>query len=68
MPTYGLGYRRPPHYDVSSSGSSLSDDEKQRYINDSLKSCATCPISQGVPEPLSFDRIINGGTCPVRPS
>lgn len=42
----------------------MSGDEKQRSINDSIDSCSSC-MSNGIPEALSFDRIISGGVCPV---
>jgi len=57
-----LSYRRPSH--VSSSAASLSGDEKQRSLDDSL-SCGSGPYAAGIPEALSFDRIIAGGVCPV---
>lgn len=65
---YSLGYRRPERQEVSPSDSTLSFDEKQRSIADSQKSCASCPMVNGIPEALSFDRIVNGGTCPVSDS
>ena len=42
----------------------MSGDEKQKSINDSIDSCSSC-MSNGIPEALSFDRIISGGVCPV---
>ena len=59
---YSLTYRRPSH--VPSSRDSLSGDEKQNSINESLTSGSSC-MSSGIPDALSFDRIIAGGTCPV---
>lgn len=56
-----LSYRRPSH--VSSSARSLSGDEKQQSINGSVHSGSTACAS-GIPEALSFDRILAGGVCP----
>lgn len=61
---YSLTYTRPPRRTFSQS--SLSDDEKQHSIDESIRSHNTCQMCQGIPEALSFDRIISGGTCPVR--
>ncbi|KAK5174884.1 uncharacterized protein LTR77_000020 [Saxophila tyrrhenica] len=58
---YSLTYRRPSH--VSSSGDSLSGEEKQKSVNESLSS-GSSGMSHGIPEALSFDRIMSGGTCP----
>ncbi|KAK4991263.1 hypothetical protein LTR66_006595 [Elasticomyces elasticus] len=58
---YSLSYRRPSF--VSSSRDSMSGTEKQKSINDSINSC-TSGASRGIPEALSFDRIVAGGTCP----
>lgn len=60
---YSLGYRRPSQV-PSSSCDSLNGDEKQKSINDSIDSGSSC-MSCGIPEALSFDRIISGGVCPV---
>ena len=59
---YSLSYRRPSR--ESSSGDSLNGDEKQRSINESIDS-GSSSMSHGIPEALSFDRIISGGVCPV---
>ncbi|KAI9657467.1 MAG: hypothetical protein M1821_003149 [Bathelium mastoideum] len=58
---YSLVYRRPSH--VSSSGESLSGEEKQKSISESFNSHSS-GMSHGIPEALSFDKIISGGTCP----
>ncbi|CAK3982626.1 G signaling regulator like [Lecanosticta acicola] len=58
---YSLSYRRPSH--TNSSNDSLDGDEKQKSINESIQSCGSC-MSNGIPPPLAFDRIIDGGTCP----
>ncbi|KAK3671521.1 hypothetical protein LTR78_008620 [Recurvomyces mirabilis] len=61
---YPLTYRRPAYVD-SDNGSrdSLSGDEKQKSIDESISSGSSC-MSAGIPEALSFDRIISGGVCP----
>lgn len=58
---YSLTYRRPPH--VASSNASLNGEEKTRSIGGASQSSG---LSYGIPDALSFDRIISGGTCPVR--
>ncbi|KAF1991658.1 hypothetical protein K402DRAFT_416935 [Aulographum hederae CBS 113979] len=58
---YSLLYRRPSH--VSSSRASLSGEEKQKSITDSVGS-GSSGMSHGIPDALSFDRIIAGGVCP----
>ncbi|KAF2773586.1 hypothetical protein EJ03DRAFT_347562 [Teratosphaeria nubilosa] len=61
---YSLSYRRPSHVPSSqSSRSSLSSNEKEKSINESISSSNSC-MSAGIPEALSFDRIISGGVCP----
>nr|OQO23857.1 hypothetical protein B0A51_08256 [Rachicladosporium sp. CCFEE 5018] len=57
---YSLTYRRPSHF-ASSSSSSIDGDEKQR--RSSLES-GSSGLSAGIPEALSFDKIISGGVCP----
>lgn len=59
---YSLNYRRPSH--VGSSAESLNGEAKQKSINESITS-GSSGMSHGIPEALSFDRIIAGGTCPV---
>ncbi|KAK5115133.1 hypothetical protein LTR62_001830 [Meristemomyces frigidus] len=61
---YSLAYRRPG-YVSSENGSrdSLSGHEKQKSIDESISSGSSC-MSAGIPEALSFDRIIAGGVCP----
>jgi len=54
-----LSYRRPSH--VTSSSTSLSSgDEKAGSINSGSTDSVT-----GIPDALSFDRVIAGGVCPV---
>ncbi|MCJ1348222.1 hypothetical protein MMC31_006453 [Peltigera leucophlebia] len=56
---YSLTYRRPPH--VASSNASVNGEEKTRSIGGASQSSG---MSYGIPDALSFDRIISGGTCP----
>ena len=67
---YSLAYRRPPH--VDSARASVLGDEKTKSIGEtSINSQASGGsggsggMSFGIPDALSFDRIIAGGTCPV---
>lgn len=55
---YSITYRRPAHV---SSASSVHSEKSANA--ESITSRSSCPY--GVPEALSFDRIISGGTCPV---
>lgn len=62
---YTLNYRRPTH--VSGTGSnrdSINGTVKQKSIDGSIES-GNSGLSSGIPEALSFDRIIAGGVCPV---
>ncbi|KAI9670890.1 MAG: hypothetical protein M1817_003775 [Caeruleum heppii] len=56
---YSVNYRRPAY--VESSRSSSTSERKS--LNGSLES-GTSGMSRGIPDALSFDRIISGGTCP----
>lgn len=59
-----LGYRRPQYVDrehFRQSASNLSYNEKE---DESLRS-GRSSASAGVPDALTFDKIISGGTCPV---
>ena len=62
---YSLLYRRPPH--VDSARSSLNGDAKPKSFVGSMRSVSTNSSTKanGIPDALSFDRIISGGTCPV---
>lgn len=62
---FQLTYRRPAYVDCPISAS-WSTEEKIRSIDGSVKSGST-GMSNGIPDALSFDRIISGGTCPVCP-
>ena len=59
---YSLTYRRPSM--VLSPRNSISGEERQRSIDESVTS-GSSGMSHGIPEALSFDRIIAGGVCPV---
>lgn len=61
---YALTYRRPPY--VNSSCASLNGDGKAKSFGASTIDSQGAAISYGIPDALSFDRIIDGGTCPVR--
>lgn len=60
---YTLTYRRPQRQ-VSSSSESVTGEHKQLSIHESVRS-GSSGVSFGIPEALSFDRIITGGVCPV---
>ena len=52
-----LSYRRPAHV------SRESVDTEKTTTTGSYSEVSSCPY--GIPDALSFDRIISGGTCPV---
>lgn len=60
-----LTYTRPKYVDSehnrNSEDSTMRDSDKS---NESVKS-GNSGASSGIPESLTFDKIINGGTCPV---
>ncbi|KAF2810316.1 uncharacterized protein BDZ99DRAFT_386866 [Mytilinidion resinicola] len=58
---YNITYRRPSF--VPSSRDSLSGNEKRGSIDGSVTS-GSSGMSHGIPDALSFDRIIAGGVCP----
>ncbi|KAI9656676.1 MAG: hypothetical protein M1831_004586 [Alyxoria varia] len=60
---YSLGYRRPSFHSGASE-KSINGEPKQESIDTSVKSTSEGSMNSGIPEALSFDRIINGGTCP----
>ena len=64
---YSLGYRRPPH--VDSARLSVMGQEKPKSVGestiDSRAESTSSGVTMGIPDALSFDRIIAGGTCPV---
>lgn len=63
-----LTYRRPVYVNnlATDSSSNVSDsgDEKQSSTSESLRSGKSGTLP-GIPESLTFDKIISGGTCPV---
>lgn len=60
---YNLAYRRPQRHSTLST-ESVSGEHKQLSIHESVRS-GSSGMSHGIPEALSFDRIIAGGVCPV---
>lgn len=62
---YNLTYRRPPRVD-SKRGSVASGQTGPSIGGSTLGDSQDVSINYGIPEALSFDRIIDGGTCPVR--
>jgi hypothetical protein len=62
---YSLSYRRPPQVPFGHS-SVLSSDGYNNSSNSIVS--GTSGLSVGIPDALAFDKIINGGTCPVSTS
>lgn len=58
----GLSYRRPA---AQAGGAHLSQESLESFGDESWRSVQSF-ASAGVPAALSFDRIMEGGTCPVR--
>lgn len=64
-PVYSLDYRRPGY--VPPSSPTPSDESTREGSQDDI--LKTMPLTpKGIPEALSFDRVINGGCCPVSSS
>ncbi|KAI1212541.1 uncharacterized protein F4807DRAFT_450223 [Annulohypoxylon truncatum] len=63
MGLISLKYRRPKHVNKEEFLRSYTSISENETGNPSLKSGHSGPPS-GVPDALTFDRIINGGTCP----
>lgn len=61
---YSLAYRRPRRVD-SKRGSITSQQTEVSIGGSTLEDSQDAPINFGIPDALSFDRIIDGGTCPV---
>ncbi|KAI9788871.1 MAG: hypothetical protein M1816_006535 [Peltula sp. TS41687] len=59
---FQLTYRRPAYVNCPVSAT-WSTEEKVKSLDGSIKSGST-GMSNGIPDALSFDRIISGGTCP----
>ncbi|KAF2865295.1 hypothetical protein BDV95DRAFT_507470 [Massariosphaeria phaeospora] len=60
---YPITYRRPSHVSYTSSSESIPDSQTRQTLNASIRS-GSSGMSHGIPEALSFDRIIAGGVCP----
>jgi len=58
-----LNYRRPAHVSRDSINTEKSGHTDTSGGAESQSSGSSCPY--GIPDALSFDRIISGGTCPV---
>jgi hypothetical protein len=61
---YNLAYRRPQRQAARASTESVTGEHKQLSIRESVRT-GSSGMSHGIPEALSFDRIIAGGVCPV---
>lgn len=65
---YSLTYHRPKYVQhmrtASDAPSSESDNTKASSISDGSLTRTSC-TPRGVPEELSFDKVIDGGCCPV---
>lgn len=61
---YSLTYRRPTHVPRDDSARSSTVVDEKGSIDGSFRSGHSASIA-GIPEALSFDRVITGGTCPV---
>ncbi|KAK4168639.1 hypothetical protein QBC43DRAFT_284592 [Cladorrhinum sp. PSN259] len=62
-----LTYRPPSYVDKrsrSDSTATASDDDSSHQNGKSLESIKSTGSSGGIPPALSFDRIVQGGTCP----
>lgn len=59
-----LNYRRPGHVDKEDLLRTTASNEFSHARNTSLES-GRSGASSGIPDALTFDKIINGGTCPV---
>ncbi|GAP90200.1 putative regulator of G protein signaling superfamily [Rosellinia necatrix] len=58
-----LNYRRPAYVDKEDFKRKTRDGELEERSNASLESGRSGP-SLGIPDALTFDKIVNGGTCP----
>ncbi|KAK3990296.1 hypothetical protein QBC44DRAFT_289079 [Cladorrhinum sp. PSN332] len=66
MGLFPLTYRRPSYVekrDIADAGVE-SDDESSQGGGNSLESVKSTASSGGIPPALTFDRIVQGGTCP----
>ncbi|KAI9887461.1 MAG: hypothetical protein M1823_000719 [Watsoniomyces obsoletus] len=60
---YSLSYRRPARISQATS-THWSFEEREKYVEESIRSGSTGNTFAGIPDALSFDRIVSGGTCP----
>jgi len=60
---YSLTYRRPAY--VDSARASFLGDEKPKSLGEASIDSQGSGSSFGIPDALSFGRIVAGGTCPV---
>lgn len=60
---FSLNYRRPARVPVKAE--TPLDEKRHSFVTQKSDngSCSTCV--RGIPDALSFDRIISGGVCPV---
>ena len=57
---YSLNYKRPAYVDNASRNSFQTE---KSTADESVSSRSSCPY--GIPDALSFEKIVSGGTCPV---
>ena len=62
---YSLAYRRPPHVEGSTASADSGPSIGGTTLDETHESLQDSSINYGIPDALSFDRIIDGGTCPV---
>lgn len=62
---YALSYRRPGSVDSGPPSERTSDDKKRSIDGSTAGGSQHSGVSHGIPDALSFDRIVAGGTCPV---
>jgi hypothetical protein len=63
MGLFSLAYTRPKHVDNQSlqvGRESISDEKTDGSVRSGRSG-----YSAGIPDSLAFDKIMNGGTCPV---
>ncbi|KAF4304654.1 Regulator of G protein signaling superfamily [Botryosphaeria dothidea] len=61
---YALSYRRPGSVDSGPPSERTSDDKKRSIDGSTAGGSQHSGVSHGIPDALSFDRIVAGGTCP----
>ncbi|KAH9895526.1 hypothetical protein F4778DRAFT_276177 [Xylariomycetidae sp. FL2044] len=64
MGLLSLKYRRPQYVDKEAFRSRRESDASSEHKSDASLSSGRSGASYGIPEALSFDKIIAGGTCP----